>query len=189
MPIPSIACSVESPREGRLFPSPSSVFSLPFLVTTILDLAHREPELVERGGASAAGRRGQGLRAGDVNGFGARRLITTSAPRRRDTDDLGGGGASRGGTCEFGLMMDSTSSMQMSTFSGLRSVWIMPHERLHVVEPEEDLLRDLLDERHGYALALMTADEPEQVLAEHLEHHAGRASRWARDGGNGRGRR
>ena len=43
---------------------------------------------------------------------------------------------------------------------------------VHVVEPEQYLLRDLLDEVHGHALVLMALDEPEQVLAEDLEDHA-----------------
>ena len=43
---------------------------------------------------------------------------------------------------------------------------------VHVVEPKEDLLRDLLDEVHGDALVLVPLDETEQVLAKDLEHHA-----------------
>ena len=43
---------------------------------------------------------------------------------------------------------------------------------VHVVEAEEDLFGDLLDEVHGHALVLMAFDQAQQVLAEHLEHHA-----------------
>ena len=43
---------------------------------------------------------------------------------------------------------------------------------VHVVQPEHDLLRDLLDEVHRHALVLVPLDEPEQVLAEDLEDHA-----------------
>ena len=87
-------------------------------------------------------------------------------------------------------MIDSTSSMQMSTFSGFKSVergvWIRTHEEhewrgtsvndaataVHVVEAHKDLLCDLLDEVHGHALVLVALDESEQVLAEDLKHHA-----------------
>ena len=43
---------------------------------------------------------------------------------------------------------------------------------VHVVESEEDLLRDLLDKVHGHALVLVSLDESEQVLAQDLEDHA-----------------
>ena len=43
---------------------------------------------------------------------------------------------------------------------------------VHVVEPKQYLLRDLLDEVHRDALVLVSLDQAEQVLAEHLEHHA-----------------
>ena len=35
---------------------------------------------------------------------------------------------------------------------------------VHVVEPEEDLLRDLLDEVHGDALVLVSLDEAEEIF-------------------------
>ena len=47
-----------------------------------------------------------------------------------------------------------------------------PTTPMHVVEPEQDLLRDLLDEVHGHALVLMPLDEAEEVLSEDLEDHA-----------------
>lgn len=43
---------------------------------------------------------------------------------------------------------------------------------MHVIQPEQDLLRDLLDQSLRDAAALMALDEPEQVLAEDLEDHA-----------------
>ena len=49
---------------------------------------------------------------------------------------------------------------------------------VHVVQPEHDLLRDLLDEVHRHALVLVSLDEPEQVLAEDLEDHADVDTVW-----------
>lgn len=43
---------------------------------------------------------------------------------------------------------------------------------MHVVEPEQHLLRNLLDDVHWDALILVTLNQPEQILAEHLKHHA-----------------
>lgn len=43
---------------------------------------------------------------------------------------------------------------------------------VHVVEPEKDLLCDLFAKVHGDTLVLMPFDETEQVLTEHLKHHA-----------------
>lgn len=42
---------------------------------------------------------------------------------------------------------------------------------VHVVEPLEHLLGDLLDNMRGYAAVLVTLDQTEQILAEHLKHH------------------
>jgi hypothetical protein len=44
--------------------------------------------------------------------------------------------------------------------------------RMHIVKPEEDLLRDLLDNVLGYSTVLISLDEAEQVLSEDLEDHA-----------------
>lgn len=44
---------------------------------------------------------------------------------------------------------------------------------MEVVESEEDLFRDLLDEREGEpADVVVILDQSEQTLAENLEHHA-----------------
>lgn len=43
---------------------------------------------------------------------------------------------------------------------------------VHVVETEQDLLRNLPDKGHGHTLVLMAFDQPQQILAEHLEDHA-----------------
>lgn len=87
-------------------------------------------------------------------------------------------------------MMDSTSSIAMRMFSGLRSATEaserggVREERsvftgvydaaaaVHVVQAEQDLLADLLDKVHGDALVLMAFDKAEEVLAEDLEDHA-----------------
>lgn len=43
---------------------------------------------------------------------------------------------------------------------------------MHIIEAEQNLLRDLLDEVHRHTFILVTPDEAEEVLAEHLKHHA-----------------
>lgn len=43
---------------------------------------------------------------------------------------------------------------------------------VEVVEAEQDLLCDLLDEGHGDAAVVPPLDQTEQVLSEHLKHHA-----------------
>ena len=43
---------------------------------------------------------------------------------------------------------------------------------VHIVESEENLLRDLLDERHRDTLVLMPLDETKQILAKDFEDHA-----------------
>lgn len=43
---------------------------------------------------------------------------------------------------------------------------------VHVVQPKQDLLRDLPDKRSWNALCLMPLDEAEQILPENLEDHA-----------------
>ena len=47
-----------------------------------------------------------------------------------------------------------------------------PATPVHVIEAEEDLLRDLLDQMHWNALVLMTLDQSEEILPEDLENHA-----------------
>lgn len=43
---------------------------------------------------------------------------------------------------------------------------------MHIIEAEQDLLRNLLDEVHGHTFVLVTPDQAKEVLAEHLEDHA-----------------
>lgn len=43
---------------------------------------------------------------------------------------------------------------------------------VHVVKTKQNLLRDLLDELHGYAFVLMAFDEAEKILPQNLEYHA-----------------
>jgi len=78
-------------------------------------------------------------------------------------------------------MMDSTSSMHMRTFSGLRSVSIGKGgarkragvrtgvndatTAVHVVQAEEDLLGDLANELLWDTFTLVTLDEAEEVLS------------------------
>jgi len=92
-------------------------------------------------------------------------------------------------------IMDSTSSMHMRTFSGLRSTvdggcgteppekrgrggWGMrtgvndPTTTVHIVETKEDLLCDLANEMLGNTFSLMTLDQAQEVLAEDFENHA-----------------
>ena len=84
-------------------------------------------------------------------------------------------------------MTDSTSSMQIRTFSGFKSAFVSvgahPGGRgrtgvdntataVHIVKPKQYLLRDLLHDMHRHALVLVSLDQPEQVLAQNLEHHA-----------------
>lgn len=43
---------------------------------------------------------------------------------------------------------------------------------MHIIQPQQDLLRDLLHKRLRHAPALMALDEAQQILAEDLEDHA-----------------
>lgn len=43
---------------------------------------------------------------------------------------------------------------------------------VHVIQTQQNLLRDLLDDRGRDALGLVPLDESQEVLAEHLEDHA-----------------
>ena len=115
-------------------------------------------------------------------------------PRPREggtpTRRVGGGVWDADCAASSAWITDSTSSMQIRTFSGLRSA---VHARssdldrqrvyatspplalltsvdhaatpVHVVEPEEDLFGYLLDEVHGHALVLVPLDQAQQVLA------------------------
>jgi hypothetical protein len=49
---------------------------------------------------------------------------------------------------------------------------------VHVVEAEEDLLCDLADEMHWYALVLMAFYKAQEIFAEDLEYHADVSSVW-----------
>ena len=44
--------------------------------------------------------------------------------------------------------------------------------RVHIVEAQQDLFRNLLDDVSWHASMLIPLDQPEQVLSEHFEHHA-----------------
>ena len=87
-------------------------------------------------------------------------------------------------------MRISTSSIAMSTFSGLRSRRERSTEipalkfyemkltgmndtttPVHVIETQQNLLRDLLADAHGHTLVLMPLDQTEEVFSEHFEHH------------------
>lgn len=43
---------------------------------------------------------------------------------------------------------------------------------VQVIQAEQNLLGDLLDKRHGDAAMIPPLDEAQQVLAQHLKHHA-----------------
>jgi hypothetical protein len=43
---------------------------------------------------------------------------------------------------------------------------------VEVIQPEEDLLCDLLDERHGNAAMVPSFDQTKQILPQHFKHHA-----------------
>jgi hypothetical protein len=47
-----------------------------------------------------------------------------------------------------------------------------PTAAMHIVQPEENLLRNLAHEMHGHAFVLVALDEAEQIFAENFEHHA-----------------
>lgn len=114
-------------------------------------------------------------------------------PRPREggtpTSRVGGGVWDADCAASSAWMTASTSSMLISTFSGFKStrgpVKTVPTPvprrltsvddattAVHIIEPEEDLLRDLLDDVHWHALVLVALDQAEQVLAQHLENHA-----------------
>ena len=91
-------------------------------------------------------------------------------------------------------IIDSTLSMHMSTFSGLRSVVDRklcteprkkrgvqvgvrtgvndPTTTVHIIEAEKDLLCNLANEVLGDALSLMTLDQAEEVFSEDFKDHA-----------------
>lgn len=43
---------------------------------------------------------------------------------------------------------------------------------MQIVQPEQDLFRDLLDDMCRDSSMLVPLDQPQQVLSQHLEHHA-----------------
>ena len=47
-----------------------------------------------------------------------------------------------------------------------------PALRMQIVQPEQDLFRDLLDDMCRNSSMLVPLDQPQQVLSQHLEHHA-----------------
>jgi len=42
---------------------------------------------------------------------------------------------------------------------------------VHIIEPEQDLFSDLFHQGHGDPFVLMSFDETEEVLTQHLEDH------------------
>lgn len=84
----------------------------------------------------------------------------------------------------------STSSIAISTFSGLRSKWRLTEipgvehcevkltgvnnttTPVHIIEAQQNLLGNLLADVHGHTLVLMPLDQSEEVFPEHFEHHA-----------------
>lgn len=47
-----------------------------------------------------------------------------------------------------------------------------PATPVHVIEAEENLLRNLLDQRHWNTLVLVTFNQAQEILTENLENHA-----------------
>jgi len=43
---------------------------------------------------------------------------------------------------------------------------------MHIIEAQQNLLRDLLADTHGDAFVLMPLDQTEEVFSKHFEHHA-----------------
>ena len=43
---------------------------------------------------------------------------------------------------------------------------------MHVIETQQNLLRDLLADVHRHTLVLIPLDQTEEVFSEHFEHHA-----------------
>jgi len=43
---------------------------------------------------------------------------------------------------------------------------------MQIVKPQQDLFRDLLDERHGDSPVVPPLDQAQKVLPQHFEHHA-----------------
>jgi len=95
-------------------------------------------------------------------------------------------------------IMDSTSSMQMRTFSGLRSMSRVKKKvgrhvsnlrlftcmndtttSMHVIQAQQDLFGNLPNQRHRDSLVLMSLDQPEQILPEDFEDHADVNTIWA----------
>ena len=50
---------------------------------------------------------------------------------------------------------------------------------MHVIQPQQNLLRNLLHEMHRYSLILVPFDETEEILAQHLKDHAHVDAIWA----------
>ena len=43
---------------------------------------------------------------------------------------------------------------------------------MHIIETQQNLLRNLLADSHGDAFVLMPLDQTEEVFSKHFEHHA-----------------
>jgi hypothetical protein len=43
---------------------------------------------------------------------------------------------------------------------------------VHIIEAQQNLLRNLLADVHGYTLVLMSLDQTKKVFSEHFKNHA-----------------
>ena len=43
---------------------------------------------------------------------------------------------------------------------------------VHIIKTQQNLLRNLLADGHGYTLVLKSLDQPKEIFSEHFEHHA-----------------
>ena len=100
------------------------------------------------------------------------------------------GGAGFAAVANSASIRASTSSIAMRTFSGLRSKSRVngganrelfkvkltgmndTATPVHIIETQQDLLRNLLADTHGHTLVLMPFDQTEKVFSEHFENHA-----------------
>jgi hypothetical protein len=110
------------------------------------------------------------LRTGDEDGVGAGGLRAASRLRGGDTDHLGRNGGDGG--FEFGAndgfnVVDADEDV-LRFEVGVNDAALA----VDVVETEEDLLGDLLADVVGNAAVVVTLDQPEEVLTQHLENHA-----------------
>lgn len=50
---------------------------------------------------------------------------------------------------------------------------------VHIIEAQQNLLRNLLADIHGYALVLMTLDQTKEVFPKHFKNHANMGAVWS----------